>query len=93
MYNVSFLWRGATALRAMCIEHDYFNAADNDEYTHFFEMVEQCPTDNKKGIEQIARYILKYSEGLTRDYTENEAMESILFNLYNDCMYIMVEEV
>lgn len=92
MYNVSFLWRGATALRSMCVEHDYFTAADNDEYMHFFEMVAQCPTDNKKGIEQIARYILKYSEGLTRDYTESEAIESILFNLYNDCMYIIVEE-
>ena len=69
----------ASALRSLCIEHDWYTCGDNEEYEHLFSMLhneygvpEEMTTDK---LAEIAEDIMKHSE--ITDYTITTVMFAI----------------
>ena len=66
----------ASALRQLCVDHDWYTAGDNDEYGHLlFDLAGHKENLNTADIMEIAADIMAHSE-LDDDYTiENIAFE------------------
>lgn len=80
-------------VRAMCIRQNYCTECDNKQYGN---LLRECQTAvTLDDILNIAEQIMQYSdsERLMREYgcDETELLESICFNLLNDCIYITIE--
>lgn len=73
-------------VRAMCISHDYYTQGTIEEYNKMFQKCELG-----YGILAIASDILDHSnkDRFMKMYgcTEREVLESICYNLVNDCTW------
>lgn len=82
----------ADRVRSMCIRNDYYTKGNNAEYADMLETVDtvEPTTDN---IMLVAMDISKHSEMERYGYRWNdaEAIEGIMFNLANDCVYTFYE--
>lgn len=80
-------------VRTMCIKADYCTSCDNEQYSALLNSCQTAVNDND--VLRIAQLIMKYSntEKLMSEYScnETELLESICFNLLNDCTYTTVE--
>ena len=80
-------------VRAMCIRHNYCTECDNEEYGNLLDRCQTVVDDND--ILRIAECIMQYTdtEKLMWEFgsDETELLESICFNLINDCTYTTVE--
>lgn len=82
----------ADRVRSMCIKNDYYTRGSNVEYRDMLETVDTMKptTDN---IYMIALDISKHSAMERYGYRWNdaEAIEGVMFNLVNDCVYTFYE--
>ena len=67
----------ASALRQLCVEHDWYTAGDNDEYGHLlYDLANDKPNLSTADIIEIAADIMEHSE-LDEDCT----IESVAFEV------------
>lgn len=80
-------------VRSMCIRQNYCTECDNEQYGN---LLNECQTTvTLDDILHIAEQIMRYSDSerlmSESGCDETELLESICFNLLNDCVYITVE--
>ena len=80
-------------VRALCIKQDYCTDCDCEQYGILLNGCQGVATDSD--ILRVAQMIMRYSdvERLTREYgcDELELLESICFDIINDCTYTTIE--
>lgn len=60
-------------MRKLCIDHDYFNCGDNDDYNILFDLID-IPNITTDKLVSIARYIKKFSD-------TDECLEYVCYKL------------
>lgn len=79
----------ASKVREMCIRHQYYTCGDNAAYTKMLQNVGLTDADNMEQMQEIADDIYFHSDTdrIMSEYgcDEAEVMDSILYNLYNEC--------
>ena len=77
-------------VREMCIRNQYYTSGTNEEYDKMFQ---KCQLDYS--ILEIAKDIFEHTDINLHMYqvgcSERELLESICFNLINDCTYTLVD--
>ena len=67
----------ASALRQLCIDHDWYTAGDNDEYSHLlYDLAGNKENLSTADIIEIAADIMEHSD-MSPDYT----IESVAFEV------------
>lgn len=83
----------SSKVRSLCIKQEYCTDCDCEQYGNLLSRCQSAVDD--KDVLRIAEQIMAYSntEKLMRQYgcTKTELLESICFNLINDCTYTTVE--
>lgn len=77
-----------TKVRAMCIKYEYYTSGTNEEYIRMFQ---KCGLNYS--VLDIAKDIFEHSNKEKIMYdgdSEKEILESICFNLINECTYTLV---
>ena len=78
-------------VRNLCIKKDWYVRGSCDEYDKMLNYVNEHYYPKSKDVYNVAKDIFEHSN---KDYwirggglSEKEAVESIMFELYNDCIF------
>ena len=82
-------------VREMCVKYGYYTCGDNDSYSAMLNRCKVVSVDVISDALSIAKDIYNHSniEKFMREYgcDDRSVLETIVFNLYNDCCITFVE--
>ena len=79
-----------SAVRNMCINNHYYTSGSCEEYDQMLHFVyTHKPTNNN--LLKVAENIVNHSDLTRYNQTYKENVESIMFNLYADCVNVFFE--
>ena len=80
-------------IRDLCIDNNYYTCGDCEEYSAMFGLARRADANKPEDIYQIALNIFMHStlSKYPGEYTEYELIAGIMYGLYNDCTYTLLE--
>ena len=80
----------ATDVRTMCIAYSYYTNGTGTDYDNMLNFIStHKPTNNN--LLKVAEDIVNHSDLTRYNQTYAENIESIMFNLYADCVNVFFE--
>ena len=79
-------------IRETCIDYNFYTRGDCEAYERMFDLAREADADKPEDMYRVAKDIYDHSNlRLDEEYTENQLVAGIMFNLYNECTYTLVE--
>lgn len=83
----------ADKVRDMCIRYRHYTRGDNEAYSKMLLFADKVDADNTEDMYKVAKDIYEHSTiaETDTDYTEDELVAGIMYGLYNECTYTLVD--
>ena len=79
-------------VRQTCIDYAFYTKGNCEAYGKMFDLVRVADANNTEDIYRIAKDIYDHSNLCPdEEYTEKQLIAGIMYNLYNECTYTLVE--